>query len=310
MKRAAIVYVLASLVACGGGGGGNPDDVDAPPPVIDARPPIDAPPDPTVVETRRVAIGPINVAPGAEQTVCIVVDLGNDGPRMIRSVHSSLTAGTHHVIATLSAAAPAPTPAPCGPFSGGGGGGDNAVLTIAQQSAATLAYPTGAGVPIVAHQSIHLEMHYINTTDATMAIGGTVDLDLAEANAGLRLVGFLFTGNSSLFVAAGGMATATSFHTLAAGSELFATTAHTHQWGRRATVELATSQSDPNPRLLHDSTNWAERALDQFDPIVITAGQGLRLTCTFHNQSGQDVSFGLSAEDEMCFLWAHTVAPL
>jgi hypothetical protein len=306
MTCAALVSVLAVVVACGGGGGGGgggDDDLDA-----RTTPPIDATPDPTVVETRRAQIGPIDVEPGAEQTVCVIVDLGNDVPRMVRAVHSILTPGTHHVIATLSSSAPAPVPTPCGAFAGGSGGGDSAILTIAQQSDALLAYPSGAGVPIGAHQSIHLEMHYLNTTDQAMAIGGTVDLDLAEASAGLRAIDFLFTGNPSLFIASGSSATVTSFHPLRAGSELFATTAHTHQWGRRATVELATSATDPAARLLHDSTSWAERPLDQFDPIVITEGQGLRLTCNFQNDSGHDVGFGLSAEDEMCFVWAHSIA--
>jgi hypothetical protein len=301
MRRAVMFGVVVLVAACGGAEDGA---------VVDARRPadaaVDAPFDPTVVETRRAAIGPIEVAPGAEETVCVVVDLGNDVPRMVRSVRSSLTAGTHHVIATLSADAPAPVPTPCGAFAGGG---DDAVLTIAQQSAASLTYPAGAGVPVAAHQSIHLEMHYINTTDQPMAIGGTVELDLAAASGGLRPIDFVFTGNPSLFIAAGGMATVNSFHVLPAGSALFATTAHTHQWGRRATVELATSAADPAARLLHDSSNWAERSLDSFEPIVIAEGQGLRLTCAFHNQSGEDVGFGVSAEDEMCFVWAHLVAP-
>jgi hypothetical protein len=293
------VMTMFVLAACGGGqagvDGGGPDAANV----------IDAPIDPSVVETRRVAIGPIDVAPGEEQTVCIVADLGNDVPRMIRSVRSALTPGTHHVIATRSMAAPSPTPTPCGAFAGGGA--DSAVLTVAQQSASTLTYPAGAGVPVVAHQAVHLEMHYINTTEAPLAIGGTIDLDLAEATAGLRPIEFLFTGNPSLFITAGGTATVTSFHPLPAGTALFATTAHTHQWGRRATVELATSIDDPAPRLLHDSTSWAERPLDTFEPVTIAEGQGLRLTCNFFNESGQDVGFGLSAEDEMCFVWAHLV---
>lgn len=300
--------LLASVIAACGGGGGGGGDVDAPASPTDApASPIDAPYDPSVVETRRVTIGPIVAAPGAEDTVCVVLDLGNEVPRMIRAVRSSLTAGTHHVIATKSASAPAPTPTPCGAFAGGGG--DNAVLTIAQQSASTLTYPAGSGAPIAAHQSIHLEMHYANATDETLAIGGTVDVDLAVDGGDLRPIQFVFTGNPSLFVGAGQTATVTSFHTLAAGSALFATTAHTHRLGTRATVELADSASAPAIRTLHDSTNWAERPLDTFEPIVLTGGQGLRLTCNYHNTTGSDVGFGTGAADEMCFLWAHLVAP-
>ena len=299
MTMRSSLLALILLAACGSDPGG--DTPDGPPPA-DAR--TDAPPDLTVVETRSARIGPLAIPAGEEQTVCIVVDLGNEEPRMIRRVSSTLTEGTHHVIATKSVAAPTAAPEPCGPFAGGAV--DSAVLTIAQQSNASLSYPDGAGLPITAHQSIHLEMHYVNASDQPMMIGGTVDLDLAADNADLRPVALLFTGNPSLNIPAGGMTTVTSFHSLEPGVQLFATTAHTHQWGTRATVELTGGTGG----LLHDSTNWAERPLDNFAPITIGAGQGLQLTCNFFNQSGQDVHFGLSANDEMCFVWAHLVNPL
>lgn len=292
------ILALAVLAACGGGGG----DDDNPAGDAGADAPVDAPYDPSVVETRQVAIGPLTIAPGDEQTVCIVVDLGNEVPRMIRAVRSQLTEGTHHVIATKTTSPPTPQVSPCGPFAGGGV--DNGVLTIAQQPESSLTYPPGAGLPIGAHQSIHLEMHYINTTEAPMPIGGTIFLDLAEDGGGLRPIQFLFTGNPGFTIPAGGTRTIESFHTLPAGSELFATTAHTHKLGLRATVTL-----DPPGTALHDSTNWAERPLDNFPPIVIAEGQGLRLTCNFLNTTSQDVGFGLGANDEMCFVWAHLVEP-
>jgi len=303
--RTRALGLMLLVGACGGGGGAGDDDpVDARP-AADAAP--DGPPDLTVVETRTVRIGPLAIAPGAEATVCVVVDLGNDVPRMVRSIRSTHSAGPHPVIPTPTAAAPSPTPTACGPFAGGSV--DSEVLLIAQQSAATLIYPAGAGLPVAAHQSVHLEMHYVNAGDAELPIGGELALDLAAADAGLAPVGLLFTGNANLHIAAHGTATVTSFHPMPEGSALFATTAHTHQWGRRATVELVASATDPAPRLLHDSTDWAERPLDAFAPIPIAAGQGLRLTCTFDNQSDQDVSFGLGANDEMCFVWAHLVEP-
>lgn len=302
MSKPALVLALAALVGCDGSS--DPTAIDAPS-AVDAPPGIDAMPDPTVVEMRTVRIGPLTIPPGEERTVCVVVDLGTEVPRMLRGLRTALTAGTHHVIITRTVAAPNPTPVPCAPFAGGGG---HDVLFIAQQSAAALTYPTGSGLPIAAHQSIHIEMHYLNTDDEPMMIGGSAELDLAAESTGLREIDFLFTGGASISIPAHGTQTVETFHTLPVGSELFAATAHTHQWGRRATLEL-TDASGAAPRLLHDSTNWAERPIDVFTPIVITEGQGLRLTCNFENQSDQPVSFGLSADDEMCFLWTHQIAP-
>ncbi len=294
--RARIWIPLLLLAACGGGSGDGGDDSP-----IDAPPEIDAPYDPSVIETRQVAIAVTGIGPGQEQTVCIIVDLGNADPRMIRAVRTRLTSGTHHVIATLSSSPPTPSVSPCGPFAGGM---DNGVLTIGQQTESSLAYPPGSGVPIGAQQSIHLEMHYINTGDVPQDISGTVFLDLAAAGANLAPVQFLFTGQPGFVIPAGQPLSINSFHALPAGSQLFATTAHTHKLGTRATVAL-----EPPGTLLHESTNWAERPLDNFEPITISEGQGLRLTCNFLNTTSQDVGFGVSAEDEMCFVWAHLVAP-
>lgn len=296
MRRWLIVVALA------GCGGGDPEaTADAPP--VDAPPPLDAP-DPTVIESRSVMIGPWTFPPGAEATVCVVADLGNDAPRMIRRVRSELTDGTHHVIATLTTEPPQPTPTPCGAFAGGAPGAG--VLTIAQQPHASLGYPAGSGLPIAAHQGVFLEMHYFNASAGPLAIGGTITLDLAAA-ASLQPVTLVFAGNGAPHIPAHGTATTTSEHSLPVGARLFATTAHTHQWGRRATVELV--RGDGTITRLHDSDAWAERPLDQFAPITFTADDRLRLTCNYENLSDHDVSFGLSAEDEMCFLWAHHVAP-
>lgn len=297
--RLSALLLAGALVACGESSS-TPSDADPPP--IDA--PTDAP-DLTVVETRAVTVGPVTVAPGGEQTVCTVIDLGNAEPRMVRAVHSQLTEGTHHVIATISSEAPRGELSPCGPFAGGGI--DRGILTIAQQPRATLGYPEGSGLAVTAHQSIHLEMHYFNPTEAPLDISGTITLDLAAADAGLRPVALLFTGGTSLNIPAHGTAMATTDHPLPADTLLFATTAHTHQWGTLATVELFDGPGDTTPTLLHSSTNWAERALDQFAPIAISSGAFLRLTCNYDNRSDQPVGFGLSAEAEMCFLWAHHV---
>jgi hypothetical protein len=300
MIRTAAAAMLL-LLACGDGDPAPAADADVG--EVDAA--ADA--DPTVVETRALTIGPVTVEPGGEDTVCVVLDLGNDAARMIRAIRTELTDGTHHVIVTRHDGPLAPEPTSCGAFAGGSPDAD--VLFIAQQREAAMDYPTGSGLPVIAHQPVHLEMHYFNPSDATMEIAGTVHLDLApDDGETLRPVELLFTGDLGLFIEAGGEASVTSFHALPEGADLFATTAHTHQWGRRATVELATSVDDPDAELLHESTDWAERQVDVFEPITVPPGLGLRLTCEFQNESNEDVGFGLGANDEMCFLWAHLVA--
>ena len=200
-----------------------------------------------------------------------------------------------------------PEPFDCNPFSDTLDPTKGAPLMITQKEEEVLSLPTGVAFTLEANQMVRLEMHYLNAGDQPLAIGGTVTLDLADANAALAPVALTFTGNGAISIPAHTTAHLTSEHALPAGTRLFATTAHTHQWGRHATVELLRSAGDPSPLVLHDSTDWADRPLDQFAPITIGPDARLRLTCDFDNQSDQTVNFGLSAEDEMCFLWAHHV---
>lgn len=287
---------LVAAAACGGGGGGA----------------VDAGPGPDAVhvegEQRAVEIGPVFAAPGAEDTVCVVLDLGNEEPGTVRSLRTSLSSGTHHVIVTKVAdTVEQPTPTSCGAFAGGAPDAD--LLFIAQQPEAALTYPDGTGVRVAAHQHVHLEMHYFNyLPDAEQGISASVTFDLVTDDGELRPVELMFQGELSLFLPAGEQVTVTSFHTVPPGAEIFALSSHTHQYGVRGAIYRATSEADPGT-LLHESLSWSEPPFDTYEPFALDAGEGLRLQCEFHNTSDHDVGFGLGFNDEMCFLWAHYVVP-
>ncbi len=96
-----------------------------------------------------------------------------------------------------------------------------------------------------------------------------------------------------------------SWHSIPAGSRVFAVTSHTHQLGELAYIERTRSASEEGT-ILHESTTWAEPPLDVFDPLLrFEAGEGLKLTCTFNNTTDSTVHFGTGFEDEMCFLWVY-----
>ncbi len=58
--------------------------------------------------------------------------------------------------------------------------------------------------------------------------------------------------------------------------------------------------------LVTDGTNWANPPLVLPSPALdFPTGQqlGLAFQCTWNNTTSAEVSFGESANDEMCFLW-------
>ena len=200
--------------------------------------------------------------------------------------------------------APDSTPEPCGAFQHGVA----ASLFIAQQPEASLVYPEGAGLPVDAHQTIGLEIHYINYFGGDpIDVMGSVDLDLIEPDPSYGTVDLVFTGDLDLRIPAHGASTETSMHFIPPDARLFGLTSHTHQWGVLTTIHRGRSVSMPE-ELLHTSTNWAEPPLDIFDPpLTFAADEGLILTCEFENLSDSVVRFGVDFNDEMCFLWAYLI---
>lgn len=254
--------------------------------------------------TFRAQIGPFDTAPGYEDTLCIIVDLGNESPAYIRSVRASLDEGSHHMIVhRVDTGAPNPVPSPCPAFAHAMSG---SMIFIAQQPESELTYPDGAGLPIQAHQLIGLEMHFINYfSDRNVDIAGQVELELTTDDVELEEVKFLFTGDLALALPPRERTTVTSFHAVPPGARVFALTSHTHQYGEVAYIEQTRSISEEGP-ILHESTSWAEPPLDVFDPPVrFATGEGLKLTCQFRNTSDSFVGFGLDFDDEMCFLWVY-----
>lgn len=257
--------------------------------------------------TRTVTIGPFNVPRGVERTMCATIDLGNDAPRTLRGIRTHLSPGSHHMIVHRLDGPADPTPRPCGAFSHGM---NQQVLFIAQQREAALRYPDGAGLPLPAHQSVGLELHFINYFDEDeVAISGTVDLELGPPAVGDKAIQVLFTGDLGFTIPAQSTKTVTSYTAVPAAWRILAMTSHTHQLGVLATIARVTGPSDASPVLLHESRSWSEPPLTTFDPPLSLADGGLRLTCEFDNPTDHPVHFGTGFNDEMCFMWLYYVTP-
>jgi hypothetical protein len=262
--------------------------------------PIDAgTPEGQVFEVR---IGPLSVDPGVEQTQCASFDLGNEAPGMVRGLRTHLSAGSHHMIVYRLDGPADPTLRPCAAFEHGVADS----LFIAESAEADLAYPSGAGLRVAAHQTIGLEIHYINyVSRESIDVEGAIELDVVPDAGDLAEVHLLFTGPLSLSLPPRERTTMRSFQGVPAGARVFGLTSHTHQLGTLATIHRGTSESDLGDEL-HRSTSWAEPPLDRFDPpLMLEADEGLVLTCEYNNTTDRPVGFGTSFYDEMCFLWAY-----
>jgi hypothetical protein len=256
----------------------------------------------------------ISQAPaGDEQHSCVVVELPNAQPVWVNEIHATLSAGSHHLIVDRrGSTTPVQTAAEsCAPTMAG----DDTRLLIAQQRDTRVTLPSGVAYRLEAHQRIFLQLHYINQSTAAEDIQGAVELKLVSSNAGKPIEAqSLFTGAFSINLPAHSPGTASSFEvpgrSAATGTtrHVFALTSHTHSLGVRATIERVPSADAPASAPIHESLNWSEPPLTLFDPPLdfsAAGSDGLRLICTYMNDTDHAVMFGTAFDDEMCFMWMY-----
>jgi hypothetical protein len=249
------------------------------------------------------------VTASAEDHVCVVLTLPNAGVAWVSSVHATLTTGSHHLIvdrATPGTAANT-VPTSCAPTQAS----DATRLMIGQQKDTQVTLPTGVAFKLEPHQPLFLQLHYINLSESSEDIEGTVDLTLLDSSASTPTEAkSIFTGSYSISLPPHAPGTSTAYVPIAPDSgtrrNVFQLTSHTHSLGVDSTIERVNSASAAASTPIHESTSWAEPPLTQFSPpLAFTGNDGLRLTCKYQNTTDATVGFGTAFHDEMCFMWIY-----
>jgi len=266
-----------------------------------SEPPQDANAAPTTLQMPAVSL-----APGDETTQCVVIQMSNATPQMLRRIRTVLSTGSHHLIAyRVQADTPLqPVPTPCQPFADITRG--VAPVIIAESIDSEVVYPDGVGLPFEVNQKIRLEEHFINASDATIQATGAVDFTLVDPQPGMMQADLLFWGPQQFAIEPHSAGSADFAHAVKPGVKVFGLTTHEHHFGTLATIELATSAAGAATEL-YRNTDWEHPPLKSFDPPLTFDGtQSLRLHCAWFNTSDDVVPFGLSAvTNEMCFFWAY-----
>jgi hypothetical protein len=254
----------------------------------------------------------ITIAPGAEDTQCVVMRLGNQAPLHVGSVHNVLGDSSHHLIVyAVNDTVEKLTPFPCQPFTDTLDPSKGAPLMVTQKHDDLLTLPNGVAYTVVANQMIRLEMHYINPTGAPKKVSATTTMMPISDDDFRDEAGFLFIGNPDIKLAPKSVTKlGPSFfqvpHELK-GVQFFAMTGHEHQLGTNVQVALSANDADPG-KMIYDVPNWSwsEPKTEFFDtPFTVPEDGGFNFTCSWNNTTDKQVTFGESANNEMCFFWAY-----
>ncbi len=316
MHRGSFAFAFIMSMSFGtmgcGGGSGNGDDG----PSTDASGLTDAatPPDAFIppADSYQLIWGPVTVQPGEEDTRCVTVRLGNVPRIHVGQIHNQLSGGSHHLIVYRTIdTAESLTPTHCNPFSDTLDPDKGSPLMITQRHDETLQLPTGVAFTLAPNQMIRLEMHFINTTDAPLEVKSTSTfIPMAEAEFHDE-ADFLFIGTPDIRLQPNTAATVGPVYFPMppefASSKFFAMTGHTHKFGKNVHVATAANTGDTGtPVYDHPDWLWSEPTTTYFDPtFALPNNGGFRFSCDYQNTSNQQVKFGESANDEMCFFWAY-----
>jgi hypothetical protein len=269
--------------------------------------------------------GPVSVDAGVENTTCIWMRLNNDAEIEVHQMHNLLSPTSHHLIVYKDDMdmTEQTTPVPCQPFAGAlNASAMIEPLAITQKKDDTITLPDQVGYKFAPHQMVKLEMHYINSSDTTQMAQANVDFYPADASTIKYEAAFLFTGspdigplngsNKAQGIAPGASFTLHEFFTVPSNldlsqSNIFAITGHEHKYGTGVQLQVAPSPTGPMTKVYDPMPfQWAEPATTTFDPpFSIPHGGGLDITCSWTNTGTTMVTYGESANNEMCFVWAY-----
>jgi hypothetical protein len=259
-----------------------------------------------------VTFGPITVAAGQENTQCVVLRLHNPASMHVGSIHNVLSPNSHHMIVyRVSDTTEVTTPYDCQPFAGTLNPAMGSPLMISQKKDDLLTFPDGVAYTLAANQMLRLEMHYINPSQSPVTVQG-VSTFIPIADAAFKFeADFLFIGDPDINIPAHATYTLgpifIQMPSMYATSNFFAITGHEHKFGTNVVIATATSKTDPGSPI-YDVPGWIwsePKTVMTNPPFRIPANGGFKFTCDWNNTSSSAVSFGESANDEMCFFWAY-----
>ena len=297
-----VLLCVVALAGCGDDGGSTDDDLGTGD--QGAVLPRDLGGDePDLAPSERDAFTP----PGGERLVLAAGDWslssGDEGYRCVRKtldrtlfVHEFFPiapVGTHHTVVTFE---PDPTVpdgvTPCSALS-------NAPNMIYGSGVGTepLVLPEGVAVRIPAGSQVLVNLHLFNSSAETLTgTSGIEVVTLAEASvehdAEVVLggpVAFSIPARSEGHVIQGGCTMRQDVH-------LFALMPHMHELGTFMQVEVEGTLLHEGPYSFDDQRY---RVLDE--PLLVSAGTRVGVTCTYDNPTSSGVSFGDSTRQEMCF---------
>jgi len=181
----------------------------------------------------------------------------------------------------------------------------NANLFGMQTSRGSQRFPRGVAVRLEPRAYVLLNLH-IRNPSPTEPLRAEAVFNLRPARKGTvqhRAQTFTIGNIADISVPAGGTQSLTSEWHAPADLNVVQISTHQHKRGTHADIHLIDAAGNDLGQLVV-TKNWEHPAVRWFDEgkFRLNAGEGLRFSCAWTNPDDLTVRFGVTSEDEMCFV--------
>lgn len=199
--------------------------------------------------------------------------------------------GTHHTVLTIDDSPGPDGVATCGPLTNGPD-----MIYGSGVGTEPLAFPAGVAIKVEAGQQLLLNLHLFNASGAAITGRSGIEVvTLPEAEV-VHEAQVVLAGNE--FFAVPPRASAFEVDgrcTMTGDTTVFAIMPHMHQYGTFMEVETGGT-------ILHEGFySFDAQAYTTFDPMALSSGTSVNVTCRYDNTTDSVVRFGESTLDEMCY---------
>ncbi len=279
-------------IGCGGSGGNADGGGDDAPPADAAAPDAFDPPAGYVKLIGR----DWGLSAGQQDTYkCARITVAAD--TYITNIIAQAPLGTHHTVLSISDSS---TAGPDGVYNCDVGELGMVMLYASGPGTSPLDFPTDVSIKVAAGQQLHLNLHLFNASDNALA-GESAILVKSQPTPTPTLAEMVFAGkflfsipsNNQPYSVTGGCTSNRAF-------KLFALWPHMHQIATHQKFELVRNSV---AQVLHDKPYdfYEQTYYKQTPEIDVAVGDQIKVTCTWVNNTGQNITFGDSSNKEMCF---------
>jgi hypothetical protein len=285
--------LLPFLIACSGKGSDSAGQTDT---IV----PLEAPPEGEGFQLSMTAEAP----PYSEVWACEVYSLPTDEFAAVNWLEFQQNAGTHHMtISTtaLSGVSLEPGPKDCEQLYAEQM--SNIVSIFGNQGAAEgeMHLPDGIAANLPPAIDIIHEIHYVNPTDETIDLYSRINAWTIPQDEVVEGIWGGQVRDENIEIPANSEHTEWTRCVMNTDVEVLFLASHTHKLGIEFTI--APFDGKETGEVFYSNDDWHDPMIVQYEPaMVVPAGTGFEFTCTWRNDTDQPITYGSTAEDEMCNL--------